>query len=89
MVRQMRMLKASLHMVMLASQPGIKPEFYLGSVAKRHSREDLNIPPQLYDIWLNALMQTVEEMDPQFNEETHQAWMAVMSTGIQYMRSCY
>lgn len=89
MARQIRMLKASLNMVMLASQPGIDPEFYLGSVAKRHSSGDLDIAPPLYDLWLNALMQTVEEMDPKFSKEVHQAWLGIMSTGIQYMRCCY
>lgn len=89
MDRQMRMLKASLQMAMLASQPGIDPGFYLGRVAERHGRSGLDIPPPLYDFWLEALLQTVEEKDSKYCPDLREAWTEVMSAGIQYMRSRY
>jgi len=89
MDRQIRMLSASMQMVMLASQPGLDPALYLKRVAKRHSRHDLDIPAHLYDIWLEKLLQTVKEIDPKYDASVREAWVQVMAVGIQYMRSCY
>lgn len=89
MDRQMRMLQASLQMVMLASQPGISPEFYLGRVAARHSKKDLDIPSHLYEDWLDALLTAVAENDPKFSPEVRDVWDQVMTIGIQYMISQY
>jgi hypothetical protein len=89
MTRQMRMLRASMQMVMLASQDGIDPAYYLSSVGARHARTDLDIPPPLYDIWLEALVTTASLADPKFDAELRTAWIDVMTPGILYMRECY
>ncbi|MHC4380022.1 MAG: globin [Planctomycetota bacterium] len=89
MARQMRMLRASLQMVMLASQDGIDPAFYLSDVGARHARTDLDIPPPLYDKWLEALLTTAAIADPKYDAELRTAWMEIMSPGIRYMRECY
>ncbi|MDA0667679.1 MAG: hypothetical protein O3A95_06765 [Planctomycetota bacterium] len=83
------MLQASMQMVMLASQPGIDPGLYLSRMAERHSRKDLDIPPQLYEYWLEALLQTVEEKDPEYTAEVREVWNLIMESGIQYMCSRY
>lgn len=89
MERQQRMLRASLELVILAATSGVDPSYFLTPMAKRHARKQYNIPPALYADWLDALLETAAECDPDFNEEARQVWVEVMSPGIRYMISQY
>ena len=41
----------------------------LEQLAERHSRRQVDIPPRLYDLWLDSLCETVEQHDPEFKPE--------------------
>lgn len=89
MRNQQRMLKVSLYMLMLASQKGVGGEEYIEKVAQRHSRKERDISPQLYEVWLDCLMQAVGECDPYFNADVERAWRDVLKPGIEFMISRY
>ena len=59
---------------------------YLREIARIHDQAHLNIPPDLYDLWLDALVMTVAEMDPHYRPETALAWQVVMTPGILYLK---
>lgn len=59
---------------------------YLEAIAARHSHHDLGIGNELYDIWLDALVDTVKEFDPQFNNDIALSWRIILSPGITYMK---
>ncbi len=85
-VRQKRALRASFHLMLLAAEDEAKgPDRYLADVAARHGGEDLDIGAELYDQWLDALLATVKECDPEFGPEVERAWEAVMMVGIHYL----
>ena len=89
-VRQRRALRASLHLMPLAAEdPENGPQRYLTDLALRHSRKQLNIGSELYDLWLDSLLETVQEFDPEFTPEVAAAWEEVMMVGIQYMLKKY
>ncbi|HSP56757.1 MAG TPA: hypothetical protein VLO12_00455, partial [Halomonas sp.] len=54
-----------------------------------HGREHLDIPPHLYDLWLEALIETVRRFDDQYTDEAELAWRLVMAPGIVYMKFHY
>jgi len=87
--RQRRMLKVSLFMMMLAAEGQLEADVHLERIARRHSRADLGIRPELYDVWLECLLQAARESDPQFGGETERAWRSVLRRGIDYMKSMY
>jgi len=89
MADQKMILHASLYMIMLATRGNETASVYMDRVSKRHSKSELNIRPELYDIWLTTLLETVREVDPDFNEEVEEAWYKVMKYGINYMTSRY
>jgi hypothetical protein len=62
---------------------------YLHRLAERHSREQLNIGAALYDDWLDSLLATVQECDPQFGPDVREAWERVMMVGISFLLSHY
>ncbi len=89
-VRQKRALKASLHMILLAaSDEGADPGKYLRDVAEKHSARQLNVGAELYDLWLDSLLETVEECDPEYTPEVRKAWEEVMMVGIHYLTVRY
>ena len=89
-VRQKRALRASLHLMLLAAEDEEKgPRQYLDDLAERHSRAQLAIGAELYDYWLDSLLDTVRICDPHFDPEVEKAWESVMMVGINYLLSRY
>lgn len=89
-VRQKRALQASLHLILLAAQDtGKDPGRYLGEVAERHSARQLDIGAELYDLWLDSLLATVREFDPEFGPAVERSWEDAMAIGIRFLCSRY
>lgn len=86
--KQARMLKTSLYIMMLTSGESGRKE-QLERLAKRHSRTELDIKPELYDLWLDRLLQAVGVADPKFDAPTESAWRRVLQPGIDFMKSGY
>jgi hemoglobin-like flavoprotein len=85
-VRQKRALRASFHHLVLAAEDETRgPDRYLADIAAQHGSDRLNIGADLYDFWLDSLLATVRECDPEFDREVEAAWEAVMMVGIQYL----
>jgi hemoglobin-like flavoprotein len=59
----------------------------LTRVAERHGRHDLAIPPDMYEPFVDALIDNVRHFDPQFTPETEAAWRATIGGGVEYMKS--
>jgi hemoglobin-like flavoprotein len=86
---QRRAVKVSLYMMMSAALGHPEGDVHLTRIAERHGRAALAIRPELYDLWLECLIQAVREHDRSFGGETERAWRSVMATGIEFMRSRY
>jgi len=67
----------------------VGPDAYLAGVAERHGAGQLEIGAELYDLWLDSLLATVKECDPEFSPEVEKAWEDVMMVGIQYLCRSY
>ena len=85
MQQQLKMMEKSFYSLFIfyATQ---NANDYLEKIAHRHSNHDLQIRVDLFDVWLENLVKTVREYDPQFNEEVALAWRVVLSPGITYMK---
>ena len=89
-VRQKRALKASFHHLLLVAHDRKQgPDAYLSDVAARHGSKQLKIGASLYDFWLDSLLETVKERDPEWSLEVDHAWEAVMMVGIHYLCRSY
>ncbi|MDH5632462.1 MAG: globin [Gammaproteobacteria bacterium] len=54
-----------------------------------HGKENLNIPPALYASWIDSLVKTVSECDPEFTEQLREDWQEVVMPAIKEMVSGY
>ena len=57
--------------------------------ANRHNRNDLDIEPWMYAVWLDCLLETIREFDPAIDAQTEVAWRDVMAIGIKFMIDRY
>jgi hemoglobin-like flavoprotein len=87
--KQKRALSSSLYVMVMAMEGGAPALAYLERIAEQHGRNDLDIRPELYDSWLNCLIQAVREHDPQFTEELERLWRETMQVGIGFIRERY
>jgi hemoglobin-like flavoprotein len=62
---------------------------YMENISKVHSKVQKDIPAYMYDLWLDCLIETVKDYDPDFNQDVELAWRLVMASGIVYMRFNY
>jgi len=91
MKRQARVLEDSLYVVANAVQ-GEENSLARGALpalAARHSRQDLDIAPHLFDLWIECLVETAREHDPQFAPAVEAAWRETLTFGADYMRQRY
>ena len=61
----------------------------LEKLAKRHSRDDLGIKPEWYALWLETLLETVREFDPDYSDEIDAAWRDSVKEGIELLAAGY
>lgn len=88
MDKQRNMLKKSFYHLLIFYGSN-QANHYIEDIAKAHDRAHANIPPHYYDIWMDALIETVKEFDSEFSDEIELAWRLVLSPGITYMKFFY
>jgi len=89
--RQARVLEDSLYVVAVAVQgeEGSLARGDLPRLAERHSRRDLDIRPELYDLWAQCLVETARAHDPEWTVDVAAAWRDTLAFGIESMRRRY
>jgi hemoglobin-like flavoprotein len=87
--KQRRLLQASFYILMLEADGKPEGSVSLERIALLHSQQHLDIPPHLYDLWLDCLVQAVRAYDPQWTSETERLWRRMMAKGIVFMQARY
>lgn len=65
------------------------PDRKLKALGESHNRSNLNIKPEWYTLWLDALLRTVQAHDAEYTPELGQAWKDVLTPGIDIIRGAY
>jgi hemoglobin-like flavoprotein len=88
--RQKRVVADSLFLMMAAAGARKGPAYeHLEQLGGRHSRDQLDIRPEWYELWMNSLLDAASEHDPDFTEETRAAWRQALQPGIDLLISKY
>ena len=82
-VKQKKLLKESLTYVIMYSLGSAVAADQMKKLGQRHGRQGLNIPPQLYTMHLEALIQTIKKHDKKFRPELESMWREVMDNAIR------
>lgn len=85
--RQIKLLQHSIGLLFVYAKrrnPSI-----LERIAARHGRDDVDVPPDLYPLFVESLMATVKAFDPHYGAEVEQAWRMAIAPGIEFMSGWY
>jgi hemoglobin-like flavoprotein len=83
MNRQVEMLQDSLHHIInFASSK--KSNSFLEALAVIHKGN--KITENMYDLWIQAILKTLQEIDPHYQPEEGLAWRIMLSPGIEFMK---
>lgn len=83
--RQAQMLADSLRLVLGAAKGLEQGRKHLEEIAKRHSSRGLGIGAHLYELWLDSLVQTASELDPEWEDDLGDVWRAALQPCIDHM----
>ena len=61
----------------------------LSSIAEKHNKNNLDIKPYFYTLWLDSLIAAAKSIDPLFDIKTEGLWRETLQPGIDYMISRY
>lgn len=61
----------------------------VNQLGESHKRDRLNVNPNMYPYWVDALMEAVKKTDSKHDAETEAAWRIVLSKGIETIKSQY
>jgi len=85
--RQHRLLKHGLGLLIIyAKRPN---PALIERLALRHSRGDVDVPPEMYRHFNAALEHALQAHDPQFSPAVAAAWRETLAPGMAYMQSRY
>ena len=90
--RQTKALRDAIGLLLIApflSGGEAKGPTLLSKVAERHSRRQLNIEPRFYPPFIESLLTTVKETDPDYSDAVDAAWRQAIAQGVSYMQSHY
>lgn len=54
-----------------------------------HSRNGMNIPPDLYSSWVESLIRALRQHDNQWSSELESSWRRQVAPGIEVMKNAY
>lgn len=87
--RQYKMLQRSLELSAGATDGDSDALAELKERAETHNQHNLNIKPELYDIWLDTLVLTAQEYDSQWSDTVENAWRTILGFAVRRMIANY
>ncbi len=81
--RQVKNLQSAVITLMLVYGSGDVE--YAQRLGERHGKRGLDIPPELYVVWLDCLMEAVSRYDRKFDGRVEAAWRGLLAEGIAVM----
>lgn len=80
-----RLVRDSFYVTMMASDGNARAFERLRALAEQHARRA--IPKSMHDVWLDALLQAVRELDPRSGPKVEQSWRDVTEIGLRIMKA--
>jgi len=87
MTAQKQLLRAGILNLVLFARG--MPDTKLRALGQSHSRTQLDIHPELYDLWIAALLKTIGQHDDELQQADLQAWRVVLNKGIDVIKAAY
>ena len=87
--KQIQIIKKSLYQLTMAATEIQDARAELERISITHGRNELNIEPYMYDLWLTCLLQTVKEYDTAWTPEVEKSWRNMFEPYIEILKRSY
>jgi len=87
MTAQKQLLRAGILNLVLFARG--MPDTKLRALGESYSRARLDIRPELYDLWIDALLKTIRQHDGELQQQDLKAWHMVLNKGIDVIKAAY
>ena len=87
--RQRTLLRDSVYT--MVSHHVTEPEMrgLLERLGEAHNRNNRNVLPILYELWLDSICETAEALDPEWSDDLDRHWRARLRPGMQIIMAAY
>lgn len=83
--KQKTMIRKAVTTLIMKSSGVQAANMSLTSIAESHGKGGLGVTPQMYAIWIDCMIQTVEEVDDAYTPELGAAWREMLEGGVGYI----
>lgn len=87
--KQKMALRSGLAMMVMHTEGNKVGTQGLDRIGQSHSRKHLNIDPSLYQFWIESLIKTVKECDPQCDAKLEGEWRQALKAGAAHISGRY
>ncbi len=87
--RQHRMLQRSLELCAGATTGEPEALRKLSDLATTHDSQHHDIRPELYDLWLDSMIETAAQFDSVWHDEIEQSWRRILGHLVEHMKRKY
>lgn len=89
MSRQNALVRDGIEHLIAHAQGSVPAQQELRRLATLHGRGGIGVRPELYPLWIDALMEAVHEHDEQADEYVELAWRETILSGVVLVASQY
>lgn len=89
MTAQKQALRSGIAFLTQFAKGSAYAEQKVDALGKSHSRSELNVNPNLYPLWVSALIETFAQHDPEWDSELGKLWQETLQKGIDRITSRY
>ena len=87
--KQRTLLRGSVFMMVMKEVDDTRAHGHFSKIGESHAHGQLDIKPELYEVWLDSLCATVKELDPEWTAELEDQWREKMRPAISLITSKY
>ena len=86
---QKRLLRQGVNNVVSFYDGSVTSQHALERIRYTHGHDRMNIPPVLYDCWVESMIDAIRQYDPEFGPELERQWREVLRHGADYVKAGY
>jgi hemoglobin-like flavoprotein len=89
MKKQKDLLRQGLMTLLMYAKKSPLATSAIKQLAAKHSRQQLNVPPQLYPLWKQSLLKCIDSYDLELTPQLRKDWSESLDSGIEAMKAAY
>jgi hypothetical protein len=89
MARQEAIMREAINTLLMFAGGSVVARMGLDRIAEVHSRKHHSVPPELYSLFTDVLIETARAWDPRWDATLEQHWRAALQPGLEHMAARY